>query len=177
MSDAMARAAGQAPPDAEIVDEEPVQVAGLRRRLRVTQLRGWTRRTLSVVSDALSTAGARPVGPPVAVLRPLPDGGLEVTAGFPVDHRPPGTSLEHDTLPAGKALQVAHLGSYESLAAAYDRLFERLAGHDGAAGPLLWEQYVVGPQDTDVVDAWYTVVRCPLVAAVPISDNRTPQGR
>lgn len=162
MSETLARAGGRALPEAEIVENERVEVAGVRGRLRVTEVREWTRRTLPVVAARLAGAGVRPAGAPVAVLRPCEDGSFEVTAGYPVERLPMGTRLDRDALPGGQAVRALHSGSWDSLLTTYDRLFEWLVGHGRSPGPLMWEQYVVGPQAGEASDTWRTIVSCPL---------------
>jgi len=162
MTKAIARPADPVLPEAEIVENDRVELAGIRRHLRATELREWTRGTLPEVSRVLARSGVRPGGAPITVLRPCDDGGFAVTIGYPVGDLPSGTLLERDTIPAGETARATHHGPYESLVATYDRLFEWIIGHGRAPRPLMWEQYVVGPPLTTTPDAWRTVVSCAL---------------
>jgi len=150
--------------DAEIVVNEQVEIVGTRERLRVADVHEWTRRTLPIVAARLADTGIRPTGAPVAVLRAREDGSFEVTAGYPVANLPYGSRWDHDTLPAGTAVQALHRGDYDSLLATYDRVFEWLVGHGHTPSSLMWEQYVVGPQAAEAPDSWRTIVACPLAA-------------
>lgn len=162
MSRSTSRSAGPLMPEAEIVENDSIRIAGIRHRLRAVELRAWTRRTLPAVSSALRRSGLRPRGAPIAMLRPVDDGGFEAFLGYPVDATPWGAELEHETIPAGEAARAVHFGPYESVLATYDRLFEWVVGHGRTPEPLMWEQYVVGPPLTQAPQSWRTVVMCRL---------------
>jgi len=141
--------AGSAAPTVEVVKLERVEVAGMRRDLRVRERREWTRRTLPRVAAALRDVGAEPSGPAMSVLRARTDGTLEVTVGYPVRAVSPEPSLTVELLPEGGAVRAVHLGPYDSMMGTYDLLVEWLVGHHHEVGLLMWEEYLIGSDTTD----------------------------
>jgi effector-binding domain-containing protein len=84
-----------------------------------------------------------------------------------------GAPFVHDRLPNGPAVQIVHLGSIDSLLFTYDRLGEWLAVHHVQPTTLMWEEYLIGSDDTDQCAAWRTRVVCPLPAE-PARSSPTP---
>jgi effector-binding domain-containing protein len=57
----------------------------------------------------------------------------------------PLEGLEQASLPPGRTAVLRHVGHYEQLRAACERLFEWVEAHsESAAGPF-WESYVTNP--------------------------------
>ncbi|GID29759.1 GyrI-like domain-containing protein [Paractinoplanes brasiliensis] len=148
--------------DAEVVTCSRARIAGFQAVVRVPELRHWTQNVLPDAAAALRRRGARPVGPPIVVLRPRSDGAIEVTAGYQIDSASPADGLGCEMLPAGPAARAVHAGPHESLLSAYDRVLERLTVRLRGTVPVMWEEYLVGPELTDSPAAWRTAVICPL---------------
>lgn len=149
--------------DAEVTTVEGGSMIGLRAVVRAGELRRWTAQALPVVATALRESRVRPAGPPMSIVRPRPDGTVDVSAGYRIDGAPDIGRLVCEALPAGPVAMAIHRGPYESLLCTYDRLVEWLVGHHHVAGPVLWEEYVVGPDTTGEPAQWRTAVMCPLL--------------
>jgi effector-binding domain-containing protein len=98
------------------------------------------------VMNALSAAGAAPVGPPIACYEPAGD-GFDVAAGFPVTSPVVGEGVMTMELPSAEVAHTTHVGSYEELPKAYEALqaeVEARGRHLDDRAPM-WEQYMTGP--------------------------------
>ena len=146
-------------------DQHYSDVAGMSRCLHVTELREWTGRALRTVRAAFDAAGLRPSGPGMSLIRPRAEGTLDVTTGYPVGEAAQWSPLIVEVLLGGGAARTLHLGPYDSILAAYDLLIEWLSEHHRKVGSLMWEEYLVGPDDTAAAAGYETRVVCPLSAA------------
>jgi effector-binding domain-containing protein len=112
------------------------------------------------VAEYLGRNGMEMSGPAVARFT-ITDEGFDVSAGFEV-----ASEIEGDgyvvplDLPAGEVATVTHLGSYETLEAAYDALraaVEGLGRELDDAAPM-WEEYrsppETPPEETKTVVFW-----------------------
>ncbi|GAA4607498.1 hypothetical protein BJY16_006362 [Actinoplanes octamycinicus] len=164
--------------DAELAIRLPIRLFGLRAEVGVHGLRTFPLRMLPIVAAALHRLGVPPRGPAMSLLRPLDDGRFEVTAAYPTRvPRLVGKPFVSPRLPGGPAAQVLHLGSWNSLLGSYDRLSEWLAAHRIRAVPVMWEEYLVGPDQVDDPAAWRTRIAVPVPAEVAAAERRTPRVR
>lgn len=125
-------------------------VTGLRERVAVADLSDFFGRAMPAVVAEFARLGITPAGPPTAVYRHEIGHDFDVTVGFPVAGPSAHTdSLVVETLPAGKAVRVEHVGPYETLPAAYAALSAWFGGHQLPPPDLMWEEYLVGPGDAD----------------------------
>jgi effector-binding domain-containing protein len=91
--------------------------------------------------------GIQPEGPAVAMYTPVTDGVFDVAAGFLV-----AAAIEGDghvvpaELPAGEVATTLHVGSYESLTAAYAAVQAWMQREGREAGETMWEEYLSGPE-------------------------------
>jgi len=99
-------------------------------------------------------------GPAMAVYHRDSGTTFDVTIGYPVSAEPHGTTLDIVRLPAGPALREVHMGQYQGLGAAYDRLQAALTEH-GAVRTMSWEVYRTGPRDDPDSSTWRTEVYAP----------------
>jgi hypothetical protein len=163
MFDQRATVVDQALHDAEVVIREPVWLCGLRSSVELKALRDYPYRILPVVGKALLRFGVDPVGPPVSVFRSCGDGRFDITAAYPTMERLIlGRPFLPIRLPGGLAVQAIHLGPWRTLLSAHDRLSEWLTAHRVPVPPMMWEEYLVGPDLTDDPPAWRTRVVVPL---------------
>jgi effector-binding domain-containing protein len=65
-------------------------------------------------------------------------------------------------VPGGRVVQALHLGSWQTLLSTYDRLSDWLGAHRVLRVPLMWEEYLVGPDLADDPAVWQTRVVVPL---------------
>jgi hypothetical protein len=155
--------------DTEIVARRPIRLFGLRDRLGPADLRGFPYRALPVVRQALHDRGMRAVGPATALLRPS-GGRFEVTLAVPVTGRArPASPFVVVKLSGGLVAQLVHQGPWDTLLNAYDRLSEWLSARRVTAVPLMWEEYLVGPEQADDPSRWRTRIAVPL--PVPTSNR------
>jgi len=98
---------------------------------------------------AIAASGAAIAGPAFAIYRGDPSSRFDLELGFPVSQPltapvAADVTVEPSQLPAGQALAVSHLGSYDELPAAWSRLGEEAARRD--LRPTGWyEVYVTEP--------------------------------
>lgn len=149
--------------DAATILLQPTTILGVHEIVPLQQLTAFFSRALETAAAAIAAQGTHPAGPPVAVYRGTPTGTVDVTAGFPVEStvtEAPGTVLL--PLPAGRAAVITHHGSYASLPTTYDVLGRWMRKHGLAPAPLMWEQYLVGPESTPDPADWVTRVVNPV---------------
>lgn len=98
---------------------------------------------------ALTEQGQQPAGMPFG--RYLPeDGGFDIVAGFPC--AAPITDAGEVVgmqLPQGQAASTMHVGSYESVAAAYQAIEDWFERHGYRPTGPPWEHYLDGPEVTE----------------------------
>ncbi|MEV4703015.1 GyrI-like domain-containing protein [Actinoplanes sp. NPDC049316] len=163
--------------DAEVVAVERTEICGTRHAVAVRALRRIPEAAVPEAVSLLRRAGARPVGPPVAIFRQRTAAEFQVTVGCPV--RTPVSAqagIVADELPGGHAVQAIHLGPYETLPSTYDRLAEWLTGHRFPPPSLMWEEYVVGPDDAEDPGQWRTRIVLPLPASFRPEPECRPHG-
>jgi effector-binding domain-containing protein len=147
----------------ERVSQPAITVAGLSETVKMTELTQFFGRAFGTSAGVLGAAGVPIVGPPVALYLSEPTETVEVTAGFPV---PVGTAapsgLVIETIPAGDAATATHEGPYDSLGATYALLTEWLTQNHLAQAPVMWEEYLVGPDGEEDPTKWRTRIVFPI---------------
>jgi effector-binding domain-containing protein len=127
---------------------------------RLTEFFG---QAFSVVATELAVQGETPAGPPVALYRWESGSLLDVTAGFPVRGPVDETvTTTIATLPGGEAVEAIHTGPYESLATDYAAITGWLRDHGLTPSPVMWEEYLVGPESEEDPERWMTRIVFPL---------------
>jgi hypothetical protein len=100
-------------------------------------------------------------------------GTFDVTAGYPTAKPLKiGSPFTGERLPGGRIVHVLHLGPWSTLLSTYDRLSEWLVAHRLSLVPLMWEEYLVGPDTVADPAAWRTRIVVPL----PTYQHRWPNG-
>src|SRR4051794_947573 len=99
-----------------IVDYEPRPTAMMRGHVKLEDLPTFFARSLPLVLEAIEAQGAIPGGEPFAYYRGVPNGSVDVEAGFPVVGAfvPTGKILPGH-LPGGRVVTGLHLGPYDSV--------------------------------------------------------------
>lgn len=150
--------------DVETVLRRPVSLIGFQTTAPLDALRTRSLAALRTMAVLLDRADVRPDGPATVVFRPnsRPD-TFEVTAGYSLPAGEVlGFELVTDRLPGGPAMQAVHHGPWETLLGTYDQLGEWLAARQVHEVPLMWEEYLVGPETSGDVHDWRTRVVVPL---------------
>ncbi|MFI1996628.1 hypothetical protein [Actinoplanes sp. NPDC020271] len=160
----------------EVVTRAAVPIVGFRATASLCALRARSSAALRTMSVLLERAGVWPAGPATVILRPnnRPD-SFEIMAGYSLPGHALGVDLATDRLPGGLAVQAVHPGSWDTLLGTYDQVGEWLAARHVTEVPLMWEEYLVGPQATEDVHAWRTRVVVPLPGTWPARGNPAGQ--
>lgn len=144
----------------EIVTLSPQPVAVLRETVRMDVLSDFFDRAFHAAARTASAQGVIIVGPPVGIYFGMPSETVDVGAGFPTD-RPvsPDAGVSAETLPGGRAAQIVHQGSYDSMRQTYDRLLAWLSQQGLTPGPVMWESYLTEPnpahpEETQTLIVW-----------------------
>ena len=116
-----------------------------------TELADFFRRAIPHVIAEFARLGLVPAGPPTAVYRHELAQKFDVTSGFPVAGGRPAAAagLAVADLPAGRAVQVEHTGSYETLPEAYAALGAWFGTYRVRPPDVMWEEYLTGPGAVD----------------------------
>jgi effector-binding domain-containing protein len=134
------------PSEPEIVTLATVPVAVVREVVPMSELTGFFGPVYETVAEALGRQHITMTGPPLAIYHGMPSDTVDVAAGFPTD-RPvdADNGVVAETLPGGRAAQIVHVGSYDSLQQSYGRLMAWLEDQKLAPGPIMWESYLTEP--------------------------------
>lgn len=147
----------------EIVTLEPVTVAALRESVPMAEMTQFFDRAFHAVAEAVGRQGVPFAGPPVGVYFGTPTDTVDVAAGFPLagPFEPTGdvTTL---TLPAGRAAQVVHVGSYDTMVGTYDRIAAWVREQGLDVDELMWETYLTEPTPDGDPSAMRTLITWPL---------------
>ncbi|MFN8184453.1 MAG: GyrI-like domain-containing protein [Candidatus Nanopelagicales bacterium] len=145
-----------------IVTLEPTEVAVVREVVAMDALPAFFDRAYHEVMQAVQEQGSVVSGPPVGVYFGMPSVTVDVAAGFPIPAPvEPVGSVSPLRLPAGRAVQVTHTGSYDSMEQTYGRLMKWVQEQGLALGPLMWETYLTEPDDAHP-ESMQTLITWPL---------------
>lgn len=146
-----------------ILELEEEHTAAVRRTVPRSELTGFFDTAFVTVLEALQRAGRQPAGAPFARYRGDPTDVVDVEAGFPVTEPLADTDeLVAGTLPAGRAVEAVHVGSYDDLRSTYDRIWAWAAEHHLELGTEMWERYESGPASDPDPATWRTRILWPL---------------
>lgn len=149
--------------DPEIVTLEPATVAVLRETIPMTAMSDFFGRAFSGAAEALGRQGIAPAGPPLGIYYGMPTDTVDVAAGFPfVGTFADDGAVTAVTLPAGRAVQLMHQGSYDTLTDSYGRLMAWLAEQALTPGPVMWESYLTEPTPDGDQSEMLTLIVWPL---------------
>lgn len=150
-------------PVPELLELKPHSVAVIRETVPVDALPVFFDRVFPAVLDAVGVQGARITGPPVGVYYGTPSDTIDVAGGFPVDREVAASSgVTTETLPGGRAVQMLHVGGYDSMAVAYERLIGWMAAQNLTPSDLMWEVYLTEP-DASAPESIRTLIVWPVV--------------
>ena len=146
-------------PETRMVTLQPVPTVCVRRRAPTDTLSSLFDSHLPAVMQRIQTSGVSPAGPPFARYHEFGDREVDVEMGFPVGAPLPDVpplaevapgEIGAGELPGGETALAVHLGSYDGLPQAYDRLHSWIHDQGREDGPGPWESYVDDPGSVDV---------------------------
>ncbi|MHC6592532.1 GyrI-like domain-containing protein [Arthrobacter sp. C152] len=138
-------------------------VAVMREKVRMDSLPAFFDRAFGTVMAAVQAQGAGPAGPPFALYRGMPTETVDVEAGFPIAGDFTGTGgVEAGALPETDAFEAVHTGPYDTLAATYDSIRQRMAAGGHTPADVMWEYYLSDPREQPDPATWQTRVVWPV---------------
>jgi len=140
-----------------IVDYESRPTAIVRGRVKLDDLPTFFARSLPLVLEAIEAQGAIPGGEPFAYYRAVPNGSVDVEAGFPVVGAFAATGMVlPGHLPGGRVITGLHLGPYDSVGHTYARMIAWAIAHGLQPTQDMWEVYLTDPEREPDPSHWRT---------------------
>ena len=145
--------------------EQPTAV--VHETVPMNALRDFFGRAFGAVMGAVQEQHVQLAGPPFALYRGTPTDVVDVEAGFPLaaPFTNPGgadTAVIAGSLPAGRAYEAMHIGSYESLQQTYGAIMARMRQDGASPGEAMWEYYLTDPGAEPDPAKWQTLVVWPV---------------
>ena len=142
--------------DARIVEltRQPTLSVRVQQSMAELDLASLFDRYLPMVIGRVQAAGTSMAGAPFGRYHRFGPDVVDVEIGAPVETWPGGIAALEDCapgevgtseLPGGRAAAYTHLGPYDGLSQAYDRLHDWIHGNGHEEGPAPWESYVDDP--------------------------------
>lgn len=154
--------------DFTILDLPEQHTVGIRRAVRMDALPEFFDTVFTRIITELSSAGVAPVGAPFARYRGAIAETADLEGGFPVaEPFPASGELVAGTLPATRAVEAIHVGSYETLHETYARLEVWVAEHGHRTIDDMWEVYDSGPASDPDPSTWRTRILWPISPEEP----------
>lgn len=127
-------------------DVGPVALAVIRDTVGMEELPAFFDRAYRQVLETIERQGLHPLGAPVGVYYGQPGETVDLAAGFPVSGRVlPDGDVAPGELPGGRVAEMIHRGSYDTLAASYQKLEDWMREQGHTAAPIVWETYLTMP--------------------------------
>ncbi|MCC6619858.1 MAG: GyrI-like domain-containing protein [Deltaproteobacteria bacterium] len=141
----------------------PLVGIGIRERLPVERLPAFFGSAFARLAQVAATGGARFTGPPFARYFSVADDQVDLEAVAPLDHPVPAEGRVHGVeLPAGAAVEVVHVGPYDTLHEAHREIEAWLAEHHRRAVDAVREVYLTEPGSVPDPAEWRTLVVQPI---------------
>jgi effector-binding domain-containing protein len=148
--------------DMKIVELQEQPTAVVREQVAMSALPEFFGRAYAAVSAALEAQSIQQAGPPFALYRGMPTEIVDVEAGFPVSTTVAAASgVRGGILPACRAVQAMHVGSYDTLGTTYEAVKQRMNEEGLKASDDMWEYYL-SDRSTDPA-TWRTLVVWPVL--------------
>ena len=143
--------------DIRIVDHVEQPTAAVRETVAASDLAEFFPRALGAVGTALAEQKLEPAGPPFAKYYGPSTEPFDVEVGFPVETAPqPSGVVVAGILPAGRVVEMIHVGPYDTLGDAYAAVRAFIATEGLVPGEIAWESYLDTPMSTTDVAALRT---------------------
>jgi effector-binding domain-containing protein len=102
-----------------------------------------------VIMQVMQFSGAQPAGPPFAMYHNMDMSNLDVEIGFPVAEATQGSGrVKAGKLPGGRAAVTLHVGPYEKIGEAYNRLTAYVTKQGLNPESFCYEFYLNDPAET-----------------------------
>ena len=148
--------------DIKIVELQEQTTAVIRKQVAMTALSEFFGSAFAAVSSALEAQSVQLAGPPFALYHGMPTETVDVEAGFPVSTTIAAVNgVQAGLLPACRAVQAMHVGSYDTLGTTYEAVKQRMGEEGLNASNDMWEYYLSDPS-TDPT-TWRTLVVWPVL--------------
>lgn len=129
-----------------IVELQEQPTAVVREAVAMDALPEFFGRAFAAADAALEAQHVPPAGPPFAHYLSKPTETVDVEAGFPVATTvTSGNGVQPSTLPAGRAVQATHVGSYETIGTTYEAVMQWMSQEGLKASEDMWECYLTEP--------------------------------
>lgn len=139
--------------DPTIVSLEPATAAVVRERVPMTALTEFFGRVFPATMAAAHAQGVELSGPPIAIYYGMPTDTVDVAGGFPTAGPVAADAgITNADLPGGRAVQVLHLGPYDTLERTYARLMSWFTEQGLTPGEIMWESYLNDPEESEVAE-------------------------
>ena len=130
----------------ELVTLQPTAAAVVRETVPMSELPAFFGRVFHTVTTVVLDQGVEISGPPFAMYFGMPTDSVDVAAGVPTTGPiTPTDGVTASELPGGRAVQLLHVGSYDSLEQAYGRMTEWLGEQGLRHAEVMWESYLNEP--------------------------------
>lgn len=132
--------------DPAVVSLDPEMTATIRDVVAIVDLPAFFDRAFSTLAEVISDQGISITGPAFSLYHTHPTDTADLEVGFPTDRKiDPADGAQPGSLPGGRVARVVHAGSYDELAAAWDRLGDWISEHGLRFRMPFWEVYLTEP--------------------------------
>lgn len=148
--------------DPEIIDLDAITFAVIRKVVATEDIPTFYGEAFSEVFEEVSRQSVAFAGPPAGITFSPPHEVIELGAAIP--YRGPfqdSETVKSVTVPAGRAVRVTVVGSYEATPQAYVLIRDFIEAHGLTPRDFPWETYIDDPLDTPE-DALTTEVVWPI---------------
>ena len=138
-------------PDPVIVTASPRKAAVVRFETPIAELRDEIRSGLAEVARSIALNSLFPTGSPFTHYLTWHGEMVVAEVGFPVSGQlVPAGRVVGGELPGGTIASAFHVGPYETIGEAYQRIEAWIRARGKEPGSTMWEAYLRGPgQETD----------------------------
>ncbi|WP_197696380.1 GyrI-like domain-containing protein [Nocardia terpenica] len=146
--------AGAQAADPVLLEVAEVGTAVVRGTVPLSGLRDFFDASFRVLPEVVAAQEAVIGGPAFCLYRGISGESIDLEVGFVVDRAVrPERGVVTGALPAGLVARVVHIGGFDGLSLAWDRLQSWIGKQGRAAGPVRWEVYHTRPApDMDPTD-------------------------
>lgn len=152
------------PTTPELVTRDPTTAAVIRKTVPMNELAPFFDTVFDAVMRAAEEQQVALAGPPFAVYFGTPSEVVDVAAGFPtlgVVSETAGGVVPFE-LPGGRAVQLVHVGAYDTLGEGYGRVTAWMGEQGLTPAPLMWETYLTEPAPDGDPAANQTLITWPV---------------